>query len=133
MSDHLSTVFTLKLIRQLTNKSQNFPANAITVKKILTNLEILCTTEIEMTLKKLKIPRKHINNFLRSLLTFMTSLSKKPKLKLNSRAIRSLGLLNRGGFMGGGAGGACPPFFCNHFEELQIVLFEVELIFDNKT
>ena len=36
--------------------------------------------------------------------------------------------------------GARPPwflqslvvFFCNHFEELQTVLFEVELIFNNK-
>ena len=39
-----------------------------------------------------------------------------------------------------GTGGACPPsppyfleshVFCNHFEELQTVLFEVELIINN--
>ena len=41
--------------------------------------------------------------------------------------------------MGGrGAGGARPlflqsiAFYCNHFEELQTVLFEVELIINNK-
>ena len=28
----------------------------------------------------------------------------------------------------GGAWGACPLIFCNHFEELQTMLFEVELI-----
>ena len=45
---------------------------------------------------------------------------------------------NRGGFKGG-AGGTRPSpffcnnlFFCNHFEELQNVLFEVELIINNK-
>ena len=42
------------------------------------------------------------------------------------------------GGLGGGAGGARPPyflqslgFFCNHLEELQTVLFEVELIINN--
>ena len=34
---------------------------------------------------------------------------------------------------GEGAGGIRPPSFCNHFEELQTVLFEVELIINNKT
>ena len=29
------------------------------------------------------------------------------------------------------AGGACSLLFCNHFEELQTVLFEVELIINN--
>ena len=31
----------------------------------------------------------------------------------------------------GGAWGACPLIFCNHFEELQTMLFEVELILNN--
>ena len=33
------------------------------MKKILTNLEILCTTKIGMTLKKLKTPIKYVNTF----------------------------------------------------------------------
>ena len=46
-----------------------------------------------------------------------------------------------GGFNGGGRGGragGAPSFFCNHlffcnhFEELQTVLFEIELIINNK-
>ena len=44
-------------------------------------------------IKKLKTPIKCINTFAISLLTFMTSRSQKPRLKLNSRAIRALGLL----------------------------------------
>ena len=33
---------------------------------------------------------------------------------------------------GGGVEGAHPPlYFCNHFEELQTELFEVELIINN--
>ena len=42
----------------------------------------------------------------------------------------------RGGLKGG-AGGVRPPIFlqllvfCNHFEEIQIVLFEVKLIINN--
>ena len=62
-------------------------------EKILTNLKIFCATEIGMTLKKLKTTAKHINTFSISLLTFMTSRSQNRKLKLNSRAIRALGLL----------------------------------------
>ena len=53
---------------------------------------------------------------------------------------------NSGGEEGGRAGGACSPYFLqsfvffvcfffvfvfNHFEELQTVLFEVELIYNN--
>ena len=45
--------------------------------------------------------------------------------------------LSRGRFRGG-RGGRAPPFFlqalvffCNHFEELQTVLFEIELIINN--
>ena len=34
---------------------------------------------------------------------------------------------------GEGGGGRKPLFFCNHFEELQIVLLEVELIINNAT
>ena len=56
------------------------------MKKILANLKIFCTTEIGMTLKQLKTPTKHTN-------TFMISRSQNRKLKLNSRAIRALGLL----------------------------------------
>ena len=42
----------------------------------------------------------------------------------------------RGGFKGGHEGRAPPYFlqslaFCNHFEELQTMLFEVELIINN--
>ena len=43
----------------------------------------------------------------------------------------------RGGFKGGRGGAPPPPYFlqslvfCNHFEELQTVLFEVELIINN--
>ena len=46
-----------------------------------------------MTLKKLKTTTKHINTFSISLSIFMTSRSQDRKLKLNSRAIRALGLL----------------------------------------
>ena len=63
------------------------------MKKILENLKIFCTTETRMTLKKLNTPTKHINTLSISLLTFMTSRSRNRKLKLNSRAIRALGLL----------------------------------------
>ena len=51
------------------------------------------TTKIGITLKKLKTPTKHINTSSISLLTFMTSRSQNRKLKLNSKAIRALGLL----------------------------------------
>ena len=44
-------------------------------------------------IKKLEIPIKHINTFSISLLTFMTIRFQNRKLKLNSRAIRALGLL----------------------------------------
>ena len=63
------------------------------MNKILTNLKVLCTTEIGITLKKLKTLIKHINTFSRSLLTFMTIGFKNRNLKLNSRVIRTLGLL----------------------------------------
>ena len=45
-----------------------------------------------MKLKKLKTPIKHIHTFSISLLTFVTCRSQKMKLKLNSRAIKALGL-----------------------------------------
>ena len=44
-------------------------------------------------IKKIKTPTKHINILSIFLLTFMTSRFKKPKIKLNSRTIRALGLL----------------------------------------
>ena len=44
-------------------------------------------------IKKIKTPTKHINILSIFLLTFMTSRSQKPKIKLNSRTIRALGLL----------------------------------------
>ena len=43
----------------------------------------------------------------------------------------------RGGFKGGEHGRRAPPYFlqslafCNHFEELQTMLFQVELIINN--
>ena len=46
-----------------------------------------------MTFLKLKTPIKHVNTFSISLLAFITKRSHKPKLELNSRAIRTLGLL----------------------------------------
>ena len=46
-----------------------------------------------MTFKKMKTPTKYINTFSISLLTFMKSLFQNWTLKLNSRAIRALGLL----------------------------------------
>ena len=64
------------------------------MKKILTNLKMLCTTETGMIFKKLKTPTKHINTFSISLLTFMTIRFQNRKLKLNSRVIRALGILN---------------------------------------
>ena len=93
LSDHFPIVFTIK-----TNETTQRPVVKSTYKrsyceKILTNLEIFCTTEIGMTFKKLKTPTKHINTFSISLLTFMTSQSQNRKLKLNSKAIRALGLL----------------------------------------
>ena len=62
------------------------------------------------------------------------------KLLLVKEMITQLAVYYRGRFKGG-TGGARPPspfffnhllFFGNHFEELQTVLFEVELIIDNK-
>ena len=41
----------------------------------------------------MKTPKKHVNAFSISLLTFMTSHSQNRKLKLNSRAIRAVELL----------------------------------------
>ena len=41
----------------------------------------------------MKTPKKHINTYLISLLTFITSRFQNRKLKLNSRAIRALELL----------------------------------------
>ena len=81
-------------MKQRKDQSSNLPTNALTEEKILTNLKRFCTTEIEMTLKKIKTPTKHINTFSISLLTFMTSCYQNPKLKLNSRTFRALGLLN---------------------------------------
>ena len=61
LSDHCPVVFIIK-----TNETTQRPFVKSTykrVKKILTNLRILCTTEVGMALKKLKTPRKHIRNF----------------------------------------------------------------------
>ena len=88
LSDHFLIAFTIK-----TNETTQRPVVKPTVKKILTNLKIFCTTEIGMTFKKMKTPTKYINTFSISLLTFMTSRFQNRKLKLNSRAIRALGLL----------------------------------------
>ena len=83
----------LKPMKQRKDQLLNLPTNALTVKKELTNIKILCKTEIGFTLKKLKTPTKHIDTFSIPSLTFMTIYFKNPKLKLNSRAIRALGLL----------------------------------------
>ena len=93
LSDHFPIVFTIK-----TNETTQRPVVKSTYKrsyceKNIDNLKILCTTEIGMTFKKLKTPIKHINTFSISLLTFMTIRSQNGKLKLNSRAIKALGLL----------------------------------------
>ena len=58
-------------MKQRKDPLSNLPTNVLTVKKILTNLKIFCTTEIGVTLKKLKTPTKHINTFTISLLTYM--------------------------------------------------------------
>ena len=50
-------------MKQRKDPLSNLPTNVLTVKKILTNLKIFCTTEIGVTLKKLKTPTKHINTF----------------------------------------------------------------------
>ena len=57
----------------------------------------------------------------------------------NSSLAKALKRAIRGGFRGGrGCSGRAFPFFCNHlffcnhFEELQTVLFKVELIINNK-
>ena len=86
LSDHFLIAFTIK-----TNETTQRPVVKSTVKKILTNLKIICTTEIGMTFKKVKTPTKYINTFSISLLTFMTSLFQ--NRTLNSRAIRALALL----------------------------------------
>ena len=83
----------LKLMKRPKYQLQNLPTNALIVKRILTNLKILCTTEIGMTLKKLKTPTKHVNTFSISLMTLMTIRSQNQKLKVNSKAIGALGLL----------------------------------------
>ena len=93
LPDRFPIVFAIK-----TNEATQRPVvkstyKALTVKKILTNLKILYTTEIGITCKKLKTTIKHINTFSMSLLTFMTIRSQNRKLKLNSRAIKALGLL----------------------------------------
>ena len=86
LSDHFPIVFAIK-----TNETTQRPVVKSTYKhsyckKILTNLKILVTTEIST-------PIKHINTFSISLLTFMTIRSQNRKLKLNSRVIKTLGLL----------------------------------------
>ena len=94
LSDHFPIVFAIK-----TNETTQRPDVKSTYKrcyceKIMTNLKILYhTTEIGMTLRKLKTPIKHINTFSISLLTFMTIRSQNWKLKLNSRAIKAPGLV----------------------------------------
>ena len=91
--DHFPIVFPIKNNETTQRPVVNLPTNALTVKKILTNFKIFCTTEIGMIFKKLKTPIKHINTFSISLLTFMTSRFQNRKLKLNSTMIRALGLL----------------------------------------
>ena len=55
---------------------------------------------------------------------------------LKKESFLKLSILYRGGFKEG-AGGTRPPFFlqsvvfCNHFAELEIVLFELKLIINN--
>ena len=94
LSDHFPIVFAIK-----TNETTQRPVLKSTYKrsycekKLLTNLKILCATKIGMTFKKLKTPIKHIKTFSISLLTFTTIRSQNRKLKLNSRAIKVLGLL----------------------------------------
>ena len=63
-SDHFSIVNTLETNETSQKPVHNLPASALTVKKLLTNLQILCKTEIGMILKKFKTPIKHINTFL---------------------------------------------------------------------
>ena len=87
LSDHFSIAFAIKTNETAHRSVVNLPTNVLTVNKILIDLKIFCTTEIEMT------PIKHINTFSISLLTFMTSRSQNRNLKLNSRVIRALGLL----------------------------------------
>ena len=51
-----------------------------------------------------------------------------------SMNFKSYAEVNRGGFRGGEGGEGHmppPPLFCNHFEEPQTALFEVELIINN--
>ena len=63
LSDHFPIAFEIKI-----NEATQRPVVKSTYKrsyceKILRNLKIFCTTEIGMTLKKLKTPTKHINIF----------------------------------------------------------------------
>ena len=48
-------------MKQPKSESLSLPAEALTVKKILTKLKILRTTEIGITLKKLQTPVKRIS------------------------------------------------------------------------
>ena len=97
LSDHFPIVFAIE-----TNGTTQRPVVKSTYKRFYSekniekfkNLKILCATEIGKTFKKLNTPIKHINTFSTSLLTFLTNRSQNRKLKLNSRAITALGLLN---------------------------------------
>ena len=63
-SDHFPIVNTLETNETSQKPVHNLPTSALTVKKLLTYLQILCKTEIGMILKKFKTPIKHINTFL---------------------------------------------------------------------
>ena len=83
LSDHFPIVFAIK-----TNEATQRPVIKSNYKrsyceKNIDKFKIFCTTEIGMTLKRLKTATKHIHTFSISLLTFMTSRSKNRKLKLN--------------------------------------------------
>ena len=73
LSDHFPIVFAIKTNETTQRAVVKSACKRSYCEKIFKNLKIFCTTEIGMTLKKLKTPTKHINTFSISLLTFMTS------------------------------------------------------------
>ena len=85
LSDHFPIVFAIKTNETMQRSVvKSIYKRSLTVKKILTNLKILCPTEIGWHLK-IEDPTRHINTFSLPLLTFITIRFQNRKLKLNSR------------------------------------------------
>ena len=76
-------------MKQRKEQSLNQPTNALTVKKILANLKTFCTTEIGMTLKKIKTPNKAYKYFLNIFIDIYDKLFPKSEVKVKFKSDQS--------------------------------------------